>query len=103
MKSTLYGNLSGSTLSAKAKTIFSAKRYNFYLGDNYQNFHLGRHIFGYTVRNLVLRPRSKGLKRDLHRGSNMSAHVLLNLLNELGKRDNMRGLPSIYLIFSQRV
>ena len=25
----------------------------------------------------------------------MSAHVLLNLLNELGKRDKMRGLPSI--------
>ena len=25
----------------------------------------------------------------------MSAHVLLNLLNELGKRDTMRGLPSI--------
>ena len=24
----------------------------------------------------------------LHRGSYMSAHVLLNLLNELGKRDN---------------
>ena len=24
----------------------------------------------------------------------MSAHVLLNLLNELGKRDKMRGLPS---------
>ena len=24
-----------------------------------------------------------------------SAHVLLNLLNELGKRDKMRGLPSI--------
>ena len=23
----------------------------------------------------------------------MSAHVLLNLLNELGKRDKMRGLP----------
>ena len=29
----------------------------------------------------------------------MSAHVLLNLLNELGKRDKMRGLPSIYLFF----
>ena len=29
----------------------------------------------------------------------MSAHVLLNLLNELGKRDIMRGLPSIF--FSQ--
>ena len=25
----------------------------------------------------------------------MSAHVLLILLNELGKRDKMRGLPSI--------
>ena len=30
----------------------------------------------------------------------MSAHVLLNLLNELGKRDKMRGLPSIYLVFA---
>ena len=36
---------------------------------------------------------------DLHRGSNMSAHVLLNLLNELGKRDKMRGLPSILSLF----
>ena len=27
----------------------------------------------------------------------MSAHVLLNLLNELGKRDKMRGLSNIYL------
>ena len=33
----------------------------------------------------------------------MSAHVLLNLLNELGKRDKMRGLPSILSHFSQRV
>ena len=39
----------------------------------------------------------------------MSAHVLLNLLNELGKRDQMRGLPSIlslaehFISFSQRV
>ena len=29
----------------------------------------------------------------------MSAHVLLNLFNELGKRDKMRGLPSILLFF----
>ena len=29
----------------------------------------------------------------------MRAHVLLNLLNELGKRDNMRGLPSILSLF----
>ena len=30
----------------------------------------------------------------------MSAHVLLNLLNELGKRDTMRGLPSILSLFA---
>ena len=34
-----------------------------------------------------------------HRGSYMIAHVLLNLLNELRKRDKMRGLPSILSLF----
>ena len=34
-----------------------------------------------------------------NRGSYMSAHVLLNLLNELGKRDKMRGLPSVLSLF----
>ena len=29
----------------------------------------------------------------------MGAHVLMNLLNELGKRDKMRGLPSILSLF----
>ena len=29
----------------------------------------------------------------------MSAHVLLNLLNKLGKSDKMCGLPSILLLF----
>ena len=29
----------------------------------------------------------------------MSAHILLNFLNELGKRDKMRGLPSILSLF----
>ena len=29
----------------------------------------------------------------------MSAHALLNLLNELWKRDKMRGLPSILSLF----
>ena len=29
----------------------------------------------------------------------MSSHVLLNLLNEFGKRDEMRGLPSIVSLF----
>ena len=32
----------------------------------------------------------------------MSAHVLLNLLNELGKRDRMRGLPSIISLFRNK-
>ena len=34
-----------------------------------------------------------------YRGSYMSAYVLLNLLNELGKRDKMRGLPTILSLF----
>ena len=29
----------------------------------------------------------------------MSAHVLLNLLNKLGKRDKMRGFSSILYLF----
>ena len=36
---------------------------------------------------------------NLNRGSYISAHVLLKLLNELGKRDKIRGLPSILSIF----
>ena len=32
----------------------------------------------------------------------MSAHVLLNLLNELGKRDKMQGLPSILSLFRNK-
>ena len=35
----------------------------------------------------------------IHRGSYMCAHVLLNLLNELGKKDKMRGLPSVLSLF----
>ena len=29
----------------------------------------------------------------------MSAHILFDLLNQLGKRDKMRGLPSILSLF----
>ena len=32
----------------------------------------------------------------------MTAHVLLNLLKELGKSDKMRGLPSILLLFCNK-
>ena len=35
----------------------------------------------------------------IHRRSYMSAHVLLTLVNELGKSDKMRGLPSILSLF----
>ena len=42
------------------------------------------------------------LIRNVHRGSYMSAYVLLNLLNELGKRDKMRGLPSILSLFRNK-
>ena len=45
----------------------------------------------------ILHQNEKGYK--IYRGSYMSAHVLLNLLNELGKRDKMRGLPSILSLF----
>ena len=38
----------------------------------------------------------------IYRGSYMSAHVLLNLLNELGKRVQMRGLPSILSLFRNK-
>ena len=34
-----------------------------------------------------------------HRGYYMSARVLLKLLNELRKRDKMRGLPNILCLF----
>ena len=37
--------------------------------------------------------------RMLHRGSYVSAHVLLNLLNKFGKREKMRGLQSILSLF----
>ena len=38
----------------------------------------------------------------VNRGSYMSAHVLLNLLNKLGKRDKTRGLPSILSLFRNK-
>ena len=50
-----------------------------------------------TTLNVLNIRRSVG---NINRGSYMSAHVLLNLLNELGKRDKMRGLPSILSLFA---
>ena len=39
------------------------------------------------------------LQNKIYSGSYMSAHVLFNLLNKLGKSDKMRGLPSFLLLF----
>ena len=40
-----------------------------------------------------------GVSHGKYRGSYTSSHVLLNLLNKLGKRDKMRCLPSILSLF----
>ena len=45
---------------------------------------------------------SKEMDHVIYRGSYMRAHVLLNLLNEMGKSDKMRGLPSILLLFRNK-
>ena len=58
---------------------------------NWIHLHSVRHVQCLTV--LLV------LSGVINRGSYMSAHVLLNLLIELGKRDKMRGLPSILSLF----
>ena len=53
------------------------------------------------VLSLVSKSKKVGKYHEsIQRGSYMSARVLLNLLNELGKKDKKRGLPSIYLFFA---
>ena len=42
---------------------------------------------------------SSAYRINRNRGSYMSAHILLNLLNALGKGDKIRGLPSILSLF----
>ena len=63
------------------------------LGGNYQ------HNVMVITKITTLYSKNNKQKQLLYRGSYMSAHVLLNLLNELGKRDKMRGLPSILSLF----
>ena len=36
----------------------------------------------------------------IHRGSNMSAHILLNLLNKLGKEIKCEACQAFFLIFA---
>ena len=57
--------------------------------------------FSRTSKRLSLRfQRLKTYEK--YRGSYMSAYVLLNLLNELRKRDKMRGLLSILSLFRNK-
>ena len=51
------------------------------------------------VRDRIIDIWAKISQYPRYRGSYMSAHILLNLLNELGKRNKMRGLPSILSLF----
>ena len=48
---------------------------------------------------MILVKWSSSFDLNLNRGSDMSAHVIVNLLNELGKRGKMRGLSSILSLF----
>ena len=41
----------------------------------------------------------KLLTKVINGGSYMSAHVLLNILNQFGERDEMRGLSRILTLF----
>ena len=43
------------------------------------------------------------MQASRYRGSYMSANVLLNLIDELGKRDKMRDLPSILSLFGNKL
>ena len=54
--------------------------------------------YGTVTKQITLTANGK-----INRGSYMSAHVLLNLLNELGKRDKMRGLLSILALFRNKL
>ena len=44
-------------------------------------------------------PSNRIEKTVVNKAPYMIAHVLLNLLNKLGKRDKMQGLPSILSLF----
>ena len=60
------------------------------------------------IQDINVSPRALDTEGDyqnstIYRGSYMIAHVLLNLLNELGKRDKIRGLPSISSLFCKEI
>ena len=68
-------------LKWRVKKIFTILCYFFLFILTYSLIKDQRYVFG-------------SLQSEIHGGFYMSAHVLLNLLNDLGKSDKMRGLPS---------
>ena len=58
----------------------------------------------YKGRKIILKKdTSRSGLNVINRRSYMNAHVLLNLLNELRKRDKMQGLPSILSLFRNEI
>ena len=55
-----------------------------------------------VIKGSMLQETKGSLVMRLYRGSYMSSHVLLNLLKELSKRDNMRGLLSILSFYRNK-
>ena len=60
---------------------------------------LALRLQAYEERGRSTRNRAAKKSPVSNRGSYMSAHVLLNLLYKLSKRDKIRGLPSILSLF----
>ena len=96
---------------AKFKVERKRLKYNVYCTSKYmhtctlQTLIFGRNVTPHLHLALHFEAKFKVERKRLHvcmcggfcvyRGSYMSAHVLLNLLNGLGKSDKMLGLPSI--------
>ena len=56
-------------------------------------------VFRVAINRIII---TSSYRFTLHRGSYMSSHFF-NLLNGLGEKDKLRGVPSILSPFSQRV
>ena len=73
-------------------------------GYHIQNFHMWKDIIGYKFGNVLQLSSCIGVKLNctwhIHRGSYVSAHVLLNLLNKLRKRDKMLACRLFYHFFA---
>ena len=78
--------------------------WNSHLTRNIFNLYMRRFFFGlvYTLAFLKIKSEPVHDKANNNRRSLTCAHVLLNLLNNLGKRDTMRGSTKHFIAFSQQ-